>query len=192
MFRKIAIGVSVALFTVICISCGNDKSDKARDDAADGQQVTADAIPATSQTHTATDDIGTLLVYDINGNSHYLSEWIGKQPVVMNFWGTWCSPCRREIPDLVRLYDEYHSRGIEIVSMAVNDPPSRVHDYAAKAGMQWVMLIADQPIVTAFGLTGAIPTTIFLDENGTEIERFVGMRNYRDFRPVFDKLASQS
>ena len=62
--------------------------------------------------------------YNLNGAPQHTSEWIGKGPVVLNFWGTWCPPCRREIPDLVRVYNELHPQGIEILGLAVRDRPN--------------------------------------------------------------------
>jgi thiol-disulfide isomerase/thioredoxin len=130
---------------------------------------------------------------DIDGGSHALSKWIGKQPTVVNFWGTWCPPCQREIPDLVKLYDEYKSKGVEIVSLAIEreqDPAKAaagVKQYAERAGMKWVMLMAAAEMVGPFKLTNSVPTTIFYDKNGNEVERFVGMRDYTAFKAAFEK-----
>jgi len=131
---------------------------------------------------------------DVDGASHELSKWIGKQPTVVNFWGTWCPPCQREIPDLVKLYGEYKPKGVEIVSLAierVQDPiqaATLVRGYASKAKMTWVMLMGAPEMVEPFKLSGSVPTTIFYDKNGNEIERFIGMRDYATFKAAFDKV----
>jgi len=123
---------------------------------------------------------------DIDGVIHESSEWIGKQPVVINFWGTWCPPCRREIPDLVKAYQEFSPRGVEIISIALRDSPGKVRDYAAKANMDWVMLMGgDQKMLADYRFSGGVPTTIFLDRSGKEITRFVGPRNLAVFRQAF-------
>jgi len=129
---------------------------------------------------------------DIQGTRHQMSEWVGQQPVVINFWGTWCPPCRREIPDLVRLYNEYNSQGVEIVSLAIRDTPTKVKNYSAQAGMNWVMLIAEEDVAEEFKLGTGVPTTIFLDKNGNEQARFVGARDYNTFKAAFDKIVSAS
>ena len=126
---------------------------------------------------------------DIDGIVHESSEWIGKQPVVINFWGTWCPPCRREIPHLVKAYQEFNPKGVEIIGIALRDSPGRVRDYAAKANMDWVMLIAgDQKMLADYRFSGGVPTTIFLDRSGKEITRFVGPRNLAVLRQAFEAI----
>ena len=126
---------------------------------------------------------------DIDGVIHESSEWIGKQPVVINFWGTWCPPCRREIPDLVRAYQEFNPRGVEIISFALRDSPGEVRDYAAKANMDWVLLMGgDQKMLADYRFSGGVPTTIFLDRTGKEVGRFIGPRNLAVFRQAFEAI----
>ncbi|MDZ4724079.1 MAG: TlpA disulfide reductase family protein [candidate division Zixibacteria bacterium] len=129
--------------------------------------------------------------YDSDGNLRNSSEWIGKKAVVINFWGTWCPPCRAEIPALVQLYDEYKDQGVEIVSIALNDTPEKVNGYAAKADMRWIQLMGDESVVSKFGSITAVPTTIFLSPSGKEIQRFVGSRDHGTFKSAFE-LVSKS
>ncbi len=126
--------------------------------------------------------------YDTEGSLHQSSEWIGKQPVVINFWGTWCPPCRREIPDLVKIYTAYRSRGVEIVGIAVRDNPSSVRQFADVNGMTWPMLMVDQDVIRVFPDIRNVPTTIFLDRDGREVRRFVGSRSYEDFKAAFESI----
>lgn len=130
----------------------------------------------------------TFAAVDTRGQLRQSSEWIGKQPTVINFWGTWCPPCRREIPDLVRLYEEYHPRGVEIIGLAVNDQPAKVEVFSNEAGMDWVMLMGHDEVAAAYGGITGVPTTIFLDKEGKEIGRMVGARSYADFKPAFDSI----
>ena len=127
-------------------------------------------------------------VFDITGKLHRSDEWIGKQPVVLNFWGTWCGPCRKEMPDLVRLYNEYAPKGIEMLGLAVNDHPNRIEKFASQYGMRWVMLMADRHIAMRYGVTSGIPQTIFLDKNGREVKRFIGARPYETLKTGFEAL----
>ena len=125
---------------------------------------------------------------DIQGQTQSSSQWIGKRPVVLNFWGTWCPPCRREIPDIVKLYDQYHSKGVEIIGLAVKDDPQDVVTFSHDKGMKWVMLRATEQVLTDYTVVNGIPTTIFLDKNGNEVTRFIGNRTYEDFKPAFDAI----
>ena len=126
--------------------------------------------------------------YDLNGSLRRSSEWIGKQPVAINLWGTWCAPCRREIPDLVKVYNEYHRKGIEIIGIAVRDTQTKVRTFTQENGMGWVMLMGDANTVATMGHVTGVPTTIFLDKNGVEVARFIGPRPYEEFKRVFDSI----
>jgi thiol-disulfide isomerase/thioredoxin len=163
-------------------SCGSDQQAENRPAEAVAQQST----PGSASSAIA------FTANDINGQPRQSSEWVGRQPVVLNFWGTWCPPCRKEIPDLIRLYEEYNPQGIEIVGLAVKDSPDRVARYSQQAGMKWPLLMADLNIMTSLKATSGVPTTIFVDKNGKEIGRFVGMRDYATFKAAFDALLASS
>ncbi|HWR82535.1 MAG TPA: TlpA disulfide reductase family protein [Candidatus Deferrimicrobium sp.] len=132
--------------------------------------------------------VATVEAFDIHGVSHHLGEWIGKRPVVLNFWGTWCGPCRREVPDLVRLYSEYSPRGIEMLGLAVNDHPDKVAQFIRQFGMDWVMLMASREITIKYGIFSGIPQTIFIDRNGQEVKRFVGAQSYQTLQQGFEAI----
>jgi thiol-disulfide isomerase/thioredoxin len=138
--------------------------------------------------------VARLTALDLDNKARRLSEWIGQQPVVINFWGTWCGPCRREIPGLKRLYDEYERRGVEIVSLAIERRagPAQVRQFADQLGMRWPQLMANDQILQGFRYTGAVPTTVFLDKDGNEVARHVGARPYEVFKPDFEAIVSGS
>ena len=129
---------------------------------------------------------------DIDGNVRIFSEWIGKQPVIINVWGTWCPPCRREIPAIIQLYKEYKPKGVEIVSMAVRDTPEKVRQFTQQAGMDWVMVMRDDHVLQRLGYSGSVPTTIFFNKEGYEVQRFVGARSYDDFKAAFEAITAPS
>jgi len=134
---------------------------------------------------------GALGGFDLNGQWHNVSDWIGRRPVVINFWGTWCAPCRREIPGLIKLYEEYRGRGVEIVSLAIERRagPAQVRQFTQQAGMKWVQLMANEDIARNLRLTGSVPTTIFFDATGQEVARHVGARPYDVLKIDFEKIA---
>lgn len=139
--------------------------------------------------------------YDIEGTLRNSNEWLGKKPTVVNIWGTWCPPCRKEIPDLVRLYNEYRDKGLEIVGIAVErGDPSQVAPFAKSHNMDWVMLIGSQEHIDQFQVRG-VPTTMFFDKNGElamvtdvdgrKVDRFTGMRDYNTFKAAFEQIISE-
>ncbi|MCH9024929.1 MAG: TlpA family protein disulfide reductase [candidate division Zixibacteria bacterium] len=125
---------------------------------------------------------------DIDGEWRHSSEWLGKQPVVINVWGTWCPPCRREIPDLAKLYEEYKPKGVELISLAVKDTPDRVRQYAERNNMNWVLLMSEDQILIDYKATRGVPTTIFIDRDGNEVVRFIGMKDYDTLKRGFEAI----
>jgi thiol-disulfide isomerase/thioredoxin len=125
--------------------------------------------------------------YDTEGVLHQSTEYIGRQPVVINFWGTWCPPCRQEIPELVKLYDEYSLRGIEMVSLALRNEPSEVISFANEHSMSWKMWMGSNDLAYKYDIRG-VPTTIFLDSKGNELFRFIGAQDYNTFKEAFEAI----
>ena len=189
--KKITIfAVLIAATATVWLSCSSSDSENNRNQTSIAQIPPAQNVSR----EPASQALARQSAFDVDGNSRELSEWVGRQPVVINFWGTWCPPCRREIPGLVKLYGEYKSRGIEIISFALERTagPQQVKQFAQQAGMDWVQLIGNQEVATAFKLTGSVPTTIFLDAQGNEVARHIGARPYEVFKPDFEKIAAGS
>jgi thiol-disulfide isomerase/thioredoxin len=185
MRKNILLLISVLITAAFLATCSSNNAEQGsgQSGAVDtGSQVAAQAVPAATEFAFA--------VPDITGAPQQLTHWLGQQPVVVNFWGTWCPPCRGEIPDLVRLYAEYRPQGVEIIGLAVRDYPQKVKQFTDQMGMDWVQLMATDRSAQAFRLTGAVPTTIFYNSRGQEVARFVGARNYDTFKDAFEKIAA--
>jgi thiol-disulfide isomerase/thioredoxin len=110
-----------------------------------------------------------------DGTVHRLEDWKGK-PLVVNFWATWCDPCRREIPLLKALRHEHAADGLEIVGIAVDYAPS-VHKYVTEHGIDYPVMIADRgglAAVKAFGMDTVLPFSVFADREGRVVTLKVG------------------
>ena len=191
MKRVLQIVTGPAVIALALAACSGDKKDAAQTNTDNqSDQMTAQTqTPATQSASSPADPNAVqFATVDIDGATRQSTEWVTKQPVIINFWGTWCPPCRKEIPDLVRFYEEYKPKGVEIVSLAVNDNPDAVRSYADNAGMKWVMLMGDDGIYQKYGGIRGVPTTIFIDRNGKETDRFVGARSYEDFKAAADRI----
>jgi thiol-disulfide isomerase/thioredoxin len=105
---------------------------------------------------------------DRDGKPHALSEWDGKA-LVINFWATWCAPCRREIPLLNALAREHREQGVEVIGIAV-DFRDDVLQYLQKMPIDYTVLIGEQngmDAARAFGMdTIGLPFTAFTDSSG--------------------------
>jgi thiol-disulfide isomerase/thioredoxin len=169
---------AAALYCAISCSSSNEESTPKSDQ-------TSNATQATSQ---ATAPPIAFNAVDLKGATHASSEWLGKKPVVLNFWGTWCPPCRAEMPELVKLYAEYEPKGVEMIGFAVRDQVFSVEQYANTNNLRWVMLMANENVLNDYNVVNGIPTTIFLNKNGQEITRFIGARGYDNFKPAFEAI----
>lgn len=151
------------------------------------QKTSNDSTTPAAKTQTSAGPVAKFMALDIEGNFHTSEQYKGK-PLILNFWGTWCPPCRRELPDLKKIYTEYKSQGLEIIGLAVNDTPEKVKKFAEQSGLDWVMLIANRESAIAYQIGTGIPVTIFLDKEGNEISRAIGARDYNFFKTEVEKI----
>ena len=132
--------------------------------------------------------IKTAVIADVHNILVRVQEELAGKVVVINFWGTWCGPCRREIPDMVQLYEEYQKKGVEILSLAVKDTPEKVRAYSGNVGMKWPLLMSQDQIMIDFRALRGVPTTIFINREGQEVARYVGMRDYSALKLGFEAI----
>ena len=105
---------------------------------------------------------------DLQGKKHDIKEWDGKV-LVINFWATWCPPCRKEMPAFVSLQEKYGARGLQFVGVAV-DTPQNVTDFADTYGVNYPMLVGELKAIDIGKLYGnrfgALPYTVIIDRSG--------------------------
>jgi len=103
---------------------------------------------------------------DLQGNSLSLSSYKGKV-LVINFWATWCPPCRREIPDFIEVYKEYKDRGLEILGVSVDEASAAaLLEWTRKQGINYPIALATPEIVRDYEPGDFIPATIIVDRKG--------------------------
>ena len=86
--------------------------------------------------------------------------------VMVNFWATWCGPCRQEMPHLNRIYDKYKSSGFTLLGVNIDDDPRAARELAAKLGVKFpVLLDTDKKVSKAYDLS-AMPATLLIDRDG--------------------------
>ncbi|TSA11642.1 MAG: TlpA family protein disulfide reductase [Betaproteobacteria bacterium] len=127
---------------------------------------------------------------DLNGKPQTLSYWRGKI-IVVNFWATWCLPCREEIPALMKIHDKYVANGVEIVGIALDDV-SKVRDFAAEMGIEYPLLIAGAEILDLSkplgNRAGVLPFTVVLDRGGQMAYSHTGALTEAGFKLVLAPL----
>jgi peroxiredoxin len=114
---------------------------------------------------------------DVNGHVINSDDFKGKV-VVIDFWATWCPPCRAEMPGYVELQKKYEKDGLVIIGMSVDaQGPGVVKKFIEKNGINYQIVMADEAVQTAFGGAepiSAIPTTFIIDRSGKIRDRKVG------------------
>ncbi len=109
---------------------------------------------------------------DIHGRTVSLSDFRGKV-VILDFWATWCPPCKKEIPDFIDLQREYGARGVQIVGVGL-DEPENIREFARSHGINYPVLLGNDEVSSLYGGISGIPTTFIIDKQGNIAVRFEG------------------
>jgi thiol-disulfide isomerase/thioredoxin len=117
-----------------------------------------------------------LEVNDLDGKPISLDEVKGKI-VLLNFWATWCGPCRAEIPDLIELQKKYKDQ-LAIIALATDeDEPAEVKKFAQKAGINYRIGMATDPLREQYGGIPALPTSFIIDAQGRVVQKHIGLND---------------
>jgi thiol-disulfide isomerase/thioredoxin len=111
---------------------------------------------------------------DITGKPVTKADWAGKV-VLINFWATWCPPCRMEIPELLELKKVYGNR-LEIIGFSEDDdPPAKVLQFAQSEGMNYPIVMATPKLIASYGGVPALPTSFLIDTHGRVVQKHSGL-----------------
>ncbi len=94
--------------------------------------------------------------------------------VILDFWATWCSPCRESLPFFSEMHRKYGKQGLQIVGMSVDDTGERhVKNFAAEKGLPYHIVMASRKVQSDYGVR-AVPVLFIIDRNGNLVERMMG------------------
>jgi peroxiredoxin len=137
---------------------------------AQGIKLGAAGGPAPKEGEPAPD----FILLDVNGNVVRLSDFKGKA-VVLNFWATWCVPCRQEFPELINAYDRNKDKGLVIIGVNVRENASSVRKFADDFGARYPILVdTDGSVSSQYRIQG-LPVTWFIDRDGVARAQIIGL-----------------
>ncbi len=128
-------------------------------------------------------------VKDMHGATVNLADYKGKV-ILLNFWATWCGPCKLEIPEFVELYDQYKDKGFVILGMLTDDTPSPedLRSFVSEYKMNYPILYSEEEIADAFGPIYGIPTSFFIGRDGSICEKHMGPATKEEFERTLKSL----
>ncbi|TVP76249.1 MAG: TlpA family protein disulfide reductase [Puniceicoccaceae bacterium] len=125
---------------------------------------------------------------DLQGNAVSSTEFAGKV-VMVDFWATWCPPCRRMIPGMVELQAQYQDQGLAIIGISLDQAgPEVVRAFNEEFGVNYTSLMGDEAVVNAFGGVEGIPTSFLIDREGRIVNKHVGYVSKRQLEAEIKSL----
>lgn len=127
---------------------------------------------------------------DLEGPKRQLTQLKGKV-IVVNFWATWCGPCKAEMPEFTKVHAEYRDRGVEFIGAANEARSSRdkVREFVRRLEIQFpIWLEASLDHLEAFGVGPGIPATVIVDQQGRVAARITGVTHALQLRELIDRL----
>jgi len=170
--RALRWGLLVSAPFVIA-SCSTHRGSEAEVQAATSEAKTGAAADTTLAPDFA--------LPDLKGKTVHLKDFRGKV-VVLDFWATWCGPCKMEIPHFVELMKRHGGKGLEIVGVAMDEPGAEVvKPFVEKNGLSYHVVIGDLYTANRYGGVDALPTTFVIDRNGHIARKYIGYRSLESF-----------
>lgn len=134
-----------------------------------------------------------LVLTDTDGKAQSLRQWRGRV-LVLNYWATWCFPCREEMPGFSRLHDKYQAKGVQFVGISI-DEAAKIIEFQKETPVSYPLLIGDMKTMTNSAELGnsrqALPFTAVFDRNGQLVMSKLGRWNEADLEPKLLELISR-
>ncbi|HKI77492.1 MAG TPA: TlpA disulfide reductase family protein [Ignavibacteriaceae bacterium] len=170
--------------SVTIIGCANKNANENKDS---GKNTNTAKVSNNSSSEKAPD----FELETTQGNNVKLSDYRGKV-VIVDFWATWCGPCRRGIPDLVQLQKNYKDELVVIGISLDTDTRSDVEPFVKEFGINYPIVYGNNEVVHNYGDIQAIPTSFVINQKGEIVTSFVGLQNVDNYANIINKLISKS
>jgi peroxiredoxin len=128
----------------------------------------------------------------LDGQRVKLSEYRGKT-VLLNFWATWCQPCKIEMPWFVELQNQYGKDGLVVLGVAMDDSEApKIAQFAQEMGVNYPVLLGTDQVSDDFGNVQYLPTTFYIDRNGAIVEKVAGLLSRKEIEDDVRKALSSN
>jgi peroxiredoxin len=126
-----------------------------------------------------------------DGKTMKLSDFHGKA-VLLNFWATWCEPCKVEMPWFVELQKKYGPQGLQVVGVAMDDAdPGVIASFAQKMGVNYPVLVGKEEVGSQYGGIEYLPSTFYISRDGKVIDHVFGLVSRSEIESNIEKALSQ-
>jgi cytochrome c biogenesis protein CcmG/thiol:disulfide interchange protein DsbE len=157
------------------------------DNGATGSKRCPSQIPADVEPVAVGDAIPNFSLPELDGDCVHLAGYRGHS-LVMNFWASWCHPCRVEFPLLHEARDRFTDRGLEVIGVVHNDIASDARGFAEETGADWPLLFDEDNVVSKMFGVSQIPQTFFIARDGTLVSHVYGLTSARDLNAEIERL----
>ncbi|MBI0576198.1 thiol-disulfide oxidoreductase ResA [Neobacillus cucumis] len=124
---------------------------------------------------------------DMQGKKHRLSDYKG-QGVFLNFWGTWCKPCEREMPYINNQYQQFKDKGVQVLAVDINESNIAVNQFADRYSLDFPIVIdKDKQVMNVYGID-PLPATFLIDKDGNVVKYFTGQLTEDRVREFMEKI----
>jgi peroxiredoxin len=178
-------------FSVIIIGCQN--KNVSEEPATNNSKATSNySNTATNNTGNSSAELAPdFVLTDTQGNQVKLSDYRGKV-VILDFWATWCPPCRKGIPDLIDLKKTFKDR-LTIIGISLDtDSKNEVVPFMKEYGINYKVVYGDNDVVQKYGNIQAIPTSFIIDQKGNIVTSFVGLQRIETYKSYLNNLLNKS
>lgn len=149
------------------------------------------AEPGSSSAQMKNGQAPDFTLQSLDGKTVRLSDFRGKA-VVLNFWATWCQPCKIEMPWFVELQKQYGPEGLQIIGVAMDDASQQdIADFAKNMGVNYLILIGKEAVGDAYGGVQFLPETFYIDRNGKVLDKGFGLKGRNEVEDDIKKILAQ-
>jgi thiol-disulfide isomerase/thioredoxin len=154
------------IFTAAVYGC-NDSTPKS--------EITKNNLLATAKSDMGIDAAPDFTLYTLDGKEVKLSDYLGKV-VILDFWATWCAPCRKGIPDLISIQNKYKD-DLVVIGISLDQPATQdqLIPFIKNYGINYPIVLGNIEVSAAYGNIQAIPTSFIIDQEGNIINKHIGL-----------------